>query len=349
MLPQQLQRAPSAPVSRSLPGRQNPSSVSMDDAEDLGLSKLSVRTPTSASPAPPPLRRGFGQADAARTISDRKTLGSACSESGFTSCIHPTRGLETSEDTILRETLLDSMRKQEGMGGPLLREKHHYGIIAPAAIVTGVESGTALNVIAVGTTWNTRVGPQIRLKHLHIRVFAYYSSNNATLTATTVIPPFIRLVLKRTRLPYVPGTPEAAFAADANPPGNVLQIFSGLGRNLATETAALADAVFSPTSVQSYELLREQTIPQIKTGAVSTEPSGNNAGIATGLTYYNNPRMYQVEFKVRLDCISTYDIAVGASPITNQLDLSNLAIFDAQSALALAYSWDLMFEDVTSE
>lgn len=354
MLPSFLSRSAPAPLSRPVSRRESTAAI-MDDAEDLGLQKLNVQTPTASPPPPPPPARGvlpsrpvFGQS----TNTERKAPQSASDAPDFhdacvASSIARPLGV-TTEESVLRETILSSMLKQEHRGAPLLREKHHYGYITPTAWATGVEAGSVLTTIPVGSTWNTRVGPQVWIKHIHLRFFIYASTNNATLSATTVIPPLVRFVLKRVRLPYTPGTTEPAMNTDSSPPGTAAAIFSGLGVSPFTQSHMLMNAVFNPCSVPEYELLRQQTFPQIKSDVPSMETSFPRSNIATGLTYYNNPVMWSFDWKVPLHTLVTFDLAQ-AFAITNQIEWTAIAIFDALNAMAIAASYDVIFEDVTTE
>lgn len=306
--------------------------------------------------------------DANGTVYDRKALGAITGiESSATTtdtttdtkrgpkatapaAIYPTIGSSPTEEDIIRQALVTSLSKEPGYSGLIMSRKSHYVIITNTAFVSGTEGGYVLNNVAVGTTFATRIGPQIRVKHLRLKFYMYLYHDDATFIDTDVYPPMFRFVLKKTTVPIAPGTIEATFFTDATPPGTQKGLFSGLGQNPTTTHDVLANVVHNPSSLGVYKLYREHTWPMFKMGEPSTEASTGNTNqiLATGDTYSVTPKVYTFEWNVPLDFVASYDITAGSSPLTGQLEFSCLSITSALTTNAFGFTSQLDFEDVVS-
>lgn len=351
MLPQQLSRQASAPPPRSLPQRGS-AQAPMDEGDDVLASRLSQKLSLASPSASAPQGTILNGQSRSRPSSqrDRKASDSVAQHQKPSfpppATFTPDNLSLAPEERVLREAIQKSMHR----GGSLESGKHYYSFLnALTTATSGGEFGYILNNMAVGAAYNNRVGPQVRLKHLKMRCVVAKWHDNAAFTDTDVTPPLFRFVLKLTHVPYTPGTAEVVFATDANPPGTGVSLFSGLGINPSTVYGALACSVFNPTSVGSYRLLAEQTVPQMKLHKGSTEAMQQApwTTLATGETY-SNPVHYETwEWDIPLhDVLCTYTTAGGINPITNALEWTCMPQFDAFVSTSFSFSSDLLFEDV---
>lgn len=203
-----------------------------------------------------------------------------------------------------------------------------------------------VNRLSLNTNRDGRLGLSVKQYHLTLRMVFNVFQNGAPSLAPSVVPPQMRMLFLRDKVPLVPGTAAVLWAASADPP-NGTALFSNLGSSVATRGTSMT-AVVDPTQLPFYHIYKDEFLIDYK----DRRPNGSDViyPFVAGTNQQIPGYFRKIEWEIPLHGVkSQYPGGVGQDPQINALLLYLIPDTSATQSIQYQVSSQLSYDDTDTQ